>query len=126
MEISVFNKIPLTTIQDLETTAAGPVPGQRRDSPEVLFASNESESLGSSFTILDMLHGSGAVSKTEGEALPMLPSPSRARLLVDTVYFYTQARYCIVDWTKVREWHRDREKIAYISSSGSVKSQTGK
>lgn len=60
------------------------------------------------------------------ETLPALPSSTRAKALVDTVYFYTQARYCIVEWTQLREWHRDREAIAYTSTKGPVASQTGK
>ncbi|KAL4916506.1 fungal-specific transcription factor domain-containing protein [Aspergillus aurantiobrunneus] len=76
-------------------------------------------------TILDMLHGNKATSEIEEEALPPLPSSNNARALVDTVYFYTQARYCIVDWTRVREWHRNRDAIAYISSQGPVEAQRG-
>ncbi|CAI7615022.1 unnamed protein product [Penicillium pancosmium] len=54
------------------------------------------------------------------EEFPPLPSDARARELVDTVYFYTQARYCIIDWVQLREWHRNRESIAYATTSDPV------
>ena len=81
--------------------------------------------LGSDITALDMLHSRSFTSNPEGKALPVLPSSSRAKALVDTVYFYTQARYCIIDWVQLREWHRDRESIAYISTDGPLQSQIG-
>lgn len=71
-----------------------------------------------------MLHGNGSTSEIE-ESLPPLPSSASARTLVDTVYFYTQARYCIVDWTRVREWHQDRDALAYISTQAPVDAQRG-
>ncbi|KAL3476715.1 fungal-specific transcription factor domain-containing protein [Aspergillus californicus] len=75
-------------------------------------------------TVLDMLHGNASTSQSE-EPLPVLPSSASARTLVDTVYFYTQARYCIVDWSRVREWHRDRDALAYISPQAPVDAQRG-
>lgn len=85
----------------------------------------DSQISGPHVTVLDMLPGKSFASTLEIEALPPLPPDSRARALVDTVYFYTQARYCIVDWAKLREWHRDRESIAYTSTDGPIDSQTG-
>lgn len=76
-------------------------------------------------TVLDVLHGRSFASSLQVDSLPALPPSSRARALVDTVYFYTQARYCIVDWAKLREWHRDRDSIAYISTDGPIALQTG-
>lgn len=75
---------------------------------------------------MDMLHNRTFTSDLERDALPSLPSSNRARELVDTVYFYTQARYCIIDWAQLREWHADREALAYTSTEGPVASQTGK
>lgn len=72
-----------------------------------------------------MLHSRTLTSDLEGEALPALPPDDRAKDLVDTVYFYTQARYCIIDWVQLHEWHRDREVIAYTSTEGPITSQTG-
>ena len=88
--------------------------------------SNEARTLNSDITVLDMLHSRAFTSNMNEETLPALPSSTRAKALVDTVYFYTQARYCIVEWTQLREWHRDREAIAYTSTEGPVASQTGK
>lgn len=79
----------------------------------------------SDIIVLDMLHGRSFTSDPEQESLPALPSSNRAKALVDTVYFYTQARYCIIDWTQLREWHRDREAIAYTSTDGPLDAQTG-
>lgn len=45
--------------------------------------------------------------------------------MIETVYFYTQARYCIVDWIRVREWHRQREQICYASQDDDIESQIG-
>ena len=88
--------------------------------------SNEAQALNSDITVLDMLHSRAFTSNMDEDTLPTLPSSTRAKALVDTVYFYTQARYCIVEWTQLREWHRDREAIAYTSTDGPVESQTGK
>lgn len=87
---------------------------------------NELQTPISNTAILDMVHGRAFIPDTEGETLPSLPPSDRARKLLGTVYFYTQARYCITDWTQVREWHRDRDAIAYVSTEGPVSSQIGK
>jgi hypothetical protein len=79
----------------------------------------------SDIIVLDMLHGRSFTSDPEQKSLPALPSSNRAKALVDTVYFYTQARYCIIDWTQLREWHRDREAIAYTSTDGPLDAQIG-
>ncbi|KAJ5995854.1 hypothetical protein N7481_002831 [Penicillium waksmanii] len=75
-------------------------------------------------TVLDMIQIQNSCSDIS-EDLPPLPSDARARELVDTVYFYTQARYCIIDWVQLREWHRDRESIAYATTSDPVDLQIG-
>lgn len=72
-----------------------------------------------------MFHSNAFASELDRESLPALPPNSRAKELVDTVYFYTQARYCIIDWTRLREWHGDREAIAYTPTDGPITSQTG-
>ena len=87
---------------------------------------NELQTPISNTAILDMVHGRAFIPDAEGETLPSLPPSDRARKLLGTVYFYTQARYCITDWTQVREWHRDRDAIAYVSTEGPVSSQIGK
>lgn len=66
---------------------------------------------------------SGAESQT---TLPMLPSEEVGRRLLEAAYLYTQARYCIVDWVKVREWHHRREEICYVGREDSIESQIGK
>jgi hypothetical protein len=72
-----------------------------------------------------MLYNSAVPSDPDVDSLPSLPSSKTARKLVDAVFLYVQARYCIVDWAQVREWHRDRESLAYISNDAPAASQTG-
>lgn len=76
-------------------------------------------------TALDIIQSQDSGPDNTNE-LPYLPSEIRARELVDTVYFYTQARYCIIDWAQLREWHRERESIAYCGPRDPVDSQIGK
>lgn len=75
-------------------------------------------------TILDMVHGR-AIAPEIDEGLPLLPNSERAKALLGTAYFYAQARYCIVDWNRLREWHRDRDAIAYVPVDGPVGPQIG-
>lgn len=98
---------------------------QQGQLPEVLGELRGQQPWKSDITFLGMLHSRTFTSDRDSEALPALPSNDRARELVDAVYFYTQARYCIIDWIQLREWHRDREAIAYTSTEGSTESQTG-
>lgn len=112
---------------DSRASASSQYQIQRTQMPNILNRpSNEAQTLSSDITVLDMLPSRAFSSNMEEESLPSLPSSTRAKALVDTVYFYTQARYCIVEWTQLREWHRDREAIAYTSTDGPVESQTGK
>lgn len=71
-----------------------------------------------------MVHGRAIAPETK-EGLPMLPGSERAKALLKTAYFYAQARYCIVDWNRLREWHQDRDAIAYVSVDGPVEAQKG-
>jgi hypothetical protein len=87
---------------------------------------NESQVSSPHITILEMVYGRTFAPEIEPDSLPMLPSANGARKLVDAAYFYTQARYCIVDWTQLSLWHQDRDKYAYSSFRDSVYSQTGK
>lgn len=73
-----------------------------------------------------MLYSSAVPSDPDVDSLPSLPSGKTARTLVDAVFLYVQARYCIVDWAQVREWHRDRESLAYVPNDAPNDSQTGK
>ncbi|KAJ6185944.1 hypothetical protein N7519_007245 [Penicillium mononematosum] len=94
--------------------------------PGALFGTrNDTQVSGSDVTILEMVYGRTFVPETATESLPVLPSSNGARKLVDAAYFYTQARYCIVDWNQISVWHRQRDTIAYVSSQDSIKSQTG-
>lgn len=95
--------------------------------PGSLFGTrNDTQVSGPDVTILEMVYGRTFVPETETESLPVLPSSNGARKLVDAAYFYTQARYCIVDWNQISAWHQQRDAIAYVSSQDSAKSQTGK
>ncbi|KAJ5470470.1 hypothetical protein N7530_007827 [Penicillium desertorum] len=94
--------------------------------PGALFGTrNDTRVSGPDVTILEMVYGRTFVPETETESLPVLPSSNGARKLVDAAYFYTQARYCIVDWNQISVWHQQRDQIAYVSCQGSIKSQTG-
>lgn len=100
---------------------------QRGQLPDPSIGSaTELQTAASDVSVLDVLHNRAFTSDLEGDALPNLPSSERAKELVDTVYFYTQARYCIIDWAQLREWHRDRESLAYTSTKSPVALQTGK
>ncbi|KAF4970530.1 hypothetical protein FSARC_2439 [Fusarium sarcochroum] len=57
--------------------------------------------------------------------LPDLPSEEIASHLIEAAYLYTQARYCIVDWVQIREWHRRREQICYAGPNDDLDSQIG-
>lgn len=95
--------------------------------PGTLFGTrNDTQVSGQDVTILEILYGRTFVPETETESLPLLPSSNGARKLVDAAYFYTQARYCIVDWNQISAWHQQRENISYVSCQDSIKSQTGK
>ncbi|CAG8020474.1 unnamed protein product [Penicillium nalgiovense] len=86
---------------------------------------NDTQVSGQDVTVLEILYGRTFVPETETESLPLLPSSNGARKLVDAAYFYTQARYCIVDWNRISAWHQQRENISYVSCQDSIKSQTG-
>lgn len=59
------------------------------------------------------------------DGLPDLPSASKADRLIEVVYLYTQARYCIVDWVRLRQWHQQREKICFSFRDGESETQIG-
>lgn len=54
-----------------------------------------------------------------------LPSQSIADQLFQTTYYYTMARYCILDWAQVREWHKKRESICFSSPLDELDIQAG-
>jgi hypothetical protein len=64
-------------------------------------------------------------SKTQVDKLADLPSTEVADHLVETVFLYTQARYCIVDWVQIYEWHSRRETICYSSQESYIEAQIG-
>ena len=72
-----------------------------------------------------MLQGGTTVSEMQAASLPELPSREVGTLLLETVYLYTQARYCLVDWTRLREWHRRREAICYATKEDDLDAQIG-
>jgi hypothetical protein len=77
-------------------------------------------------TILEMVYGRAYLPEAAIEPLSKLPSLDGARKLVDAAYFYTQARYCIIDWAQLGVWHQQRDELTCVSSRDSVKSQTGR
>ncbi|CAG8207326.1 unnamed protein product [Penicillium salamii] len=76
-------------------------------------------------TMIEMVYGRTYVPQPEVDTLPALPSSNGARKLVDAAYFYTQARYCIVDWNQLGIWHQQRENLALTSAESPIKAQTG-
>lgn len=73
-----------------------------------------------------MLQGGTTTSEMQATTLPELPSREVGRLLLETVYLYIQARYCIVDWVRLREWHQRRETICYSTKEDDLDTQTGR
>ncbi|OJJ07019.1 hypothetical protein ASPVEDRAFT_46398 [Aspergillus versicolor CBS 583.65] len=130
------NNVHLTPPEDAERRGHRPAPQEhdlrraaigypsRRPQDSLFKSPRAPQASNFDITVLDMLHGNASTSEIE-ESLPSLPSSASARTLVDTVYFYTQARYCIVDWTRVREWHQDRDALAYASPQAPVEAQRG-
>lgn len=84
---------------------------------------SESES---DITPFNMLQAAPSPSGVESPTtLPMLPPEEVGQRLIEAAYLYTQARYCIVDWVRIREWHQQREEICYVSSEDSLELQIG-
>ncbi|KZN91055.1 putative transcriptional regulatory protein [Penicillium chrysogenum] len=116
--VSQYNVLP-DMAQDQSLKSQEQVPGS-------LFGTrNDTQVSDPDVTILEMVYGRTFVPETEIESLPMLPSSNGAKKLVDAAYFYTQARYCIVDWNQISVWHQQRDTITYVSSQDSIESQTG-
>lgn len=80
--------------------------------------------LQSTTTIFNILH-SGPSAAQVG-SLPGVPTGAKADEYVQTVFFYTQARYCIVDWVRVHQWNQDRERVCKATKESNVEDQTGK
>ena len=73
-----------------------------------------------------MLQGGLPSFEMQAGTLPPLPSDEVGNLLLETVYLYTQARYCLVDWVQVRDWHQRRHEICYAKRDDSMDAQMGK
>ncbi|KAI2689285.1 transcriptional regulator family: Fungal Specific TF [Penicillium roqueforti] len=95
------------------------------ESPEIFAKPIQVPGPTTDVTMLEMVYGREYVAEPDVDTLPPLPSSSGAKKLVDAAYFYTQARYCIVDWTQLGIWHQQREEIAQVSPQSPVESQTG-
>ncbi|KAF2167795.1 hypothetical protein M409DRAFT_21945 [Zasmidium cellare ATCC 36951] len=52
------------------------------------------------------------------------PEEGLAERIVETAYSYVQARYCIIDWVQLREWHRQRDSYLNSTQESDVQSQT--
>ncbi|KAK4501040.1 hypothetical protein PRZ48_006846 [Zasmidium cellare] len=93
--------------------------GNPQQSPEKLEIHAGLETPVTIFTLLE------AGSQTQGSNLPELPSPETAETLFESAYLYTQARYCIVDWAMVRQWHDQRLEICSGAYGGVKSSKIG-
>ncbi len=58
-------------------------------------------------------------------SLAELPSPEAANFLLETSFAYTQARYCVADWVRIRAWFRQWQTVCLASSSDDADLQTG-
>ncbi|KAK2590585.1 hypothetical protein QQS21_011732 [Conoideocrella luteorostrata] len=76
-------------------------------------------------TMFNLLEAGPVASNLDSGSLPGLPSAKMASHLVQTVYLYTQARYCIVDWAKVRDWHLQKDRICFSTQEDDVQDQIG-
>ena len=51
-------------------------------------------------------------------SLHELPSPEVADAIFEAAFLYTQARYCVVDWATVKQWHNERVEICSRAYAG--------
>ncbi|KIV92480.1 hypothetical protein PV10_03774 [Exophiala mesophila] len=72
-----------------------------------------------------MLQGVPTNSELQAATLPKLPPEETANMLLESAYLYTQSRWCLVDWVRVREWHRQRETICYSEEQDEQEAQIG-
>ncbi|KAL3441360.1 fungal-specific transcription factor domain-containing protein [Aspergillus insuetus] len=71
-----------------------------------------------------MLQAAPSSSETEAPStLPALPSSQIASRLMEAAYLYTQARYCVLDWIQIREWHQKREDICFAGTRDDIETQ---
>lgn len=71
-----------------------------------------------------MLQAAPSSSETEAPStLPELPSSQIASRLMEAAYLYTQARYCVLDWIQIREWHQKREDICFAGTRDDIETQ---
>jgi hypothetical protein len=42
---------------------------------------------------------------------------------MEAAYLYTQARYCVLDWIQIREWHQKREDICFAGTRDDIDTQ---
>ena len=79
----------------------------------------------STLTVFNMLQSGPSYAEVDVGSLPGLPSDQVGNDLVEAVYAYTQARYCILDWVQLRQWHEQRQDICFSSTEDDLEAQTG-
>ncbi|KAK4496049.1 hypothetical protein PRZ48_013318 [Zasmidium cellare] len=52
------------------------------------------------------------------------PSEDKCNRLLDAAYQYTQARYCIVDWSQIKRWHSRRDELCSVEQTGALHDRT--
>jgi hypothetical protein len=72
-------------------------------------------------TIFNIVPCGFHAAQTDTGALTKLLAPQIADRCLETAYRYTQSRYCIVDWVKLREWHRQRDEVCFVSQRGRIR-----
>ncbi|KAF2163543.1 hypothetical protein M409DRAFT_57430 [Zasmidium cellare ATCC 36951] len=114
---------PANTINGHDFNAPMPcavsVASNVQQSPEKLELRSSNQATVTVFTLLE------AGSQDRRNNLPELPSPEIADALFESAYLYTQARYCIVDWAIVKQWHNDRVEICSGAQFGQGPSKIG-
>lgn len=97
--------------------------GREEELPDASLSPQSRNTNAPAVTIFNLLQNAP---KLDGlSLLDDLPSEKVAHMLVETVFLYTQARYCIVDWVAIRRWHKRRKEICASTEESSVESQTG-
>ena len=75
-------------------------------------------------TIFNIVPCGFHAAQTDTGALAKLPAPQIADRYLETAYRYTQSRYCIVDWVKLRQWHRQRKEFCSTSQPARIRDMT--
>ncbi|OAA80695.1 Transcription factor [Akanthomyces lecanii RCEF 1005] len=97
-------------------------PSRNRDS--LLLPEPTWITLTSDTTVFNILHSRPLPFQQDSDTLPIVPSAENSKLLIQTVYMHTQARYCIVDWARVHRLNETREAVCHAAIDKDIEAQT--